>query len=93
MTQDANAPGNTRSTWVRGLLMLIMALAYHVATTVLFFVAIIQFVIALAADSPNARLTAFGRSLGSYLRQIVNFLTFVTEDLPFPFSDWPSGEQ
>jgi hypothetical protein len=32
-----------------------------------------------------------GQSLGRYLRQIVDFVSFATEEVPFPFSDWPSS--
>jgi hypothetical protein len=65
--------------------MLLMTLAFHVCTTVLFFVTIIQFLIMLLNDTPNVRLASFGRSMGSYLRQIVNYLTFATDEMPFPF--------
>ena len=54
------------------------------------FVTVIQFLIMLLNDTPNARLVSFGRSMGRYLNQIVNFLTFVTEEIPFPFNDWPA---
>jgi Domain of unknown function (DUF4389) len=81
-----------RNTWIRGLFMLLMALAYHVSGTVMFIVAVIQFLIMLLNDKPNARLVSFGRSMGRYLQQIVNFLTFATEEIPFPFNDWPAGE-
>lgn len=81
-----------RSIWMRGLLMLLMALIYHVIGTVLFVVTVIQFVIALLNDEPNARLASFGRGMGRYLQQIVLFLTFATEEIPFPFNDWPSGD-
>jgi len=30
-------------------------------------------------------------TLGRYAQQIVNFLSFVSELLSFPFNDWPSG--
>jgi hypothetical protein len=70
----------------------LMGLVFHVCITVLGIVALIQFVIALLNDTPNARLVSLGRNLGNYVRQIVNFLTFVTEETPFPFSDWPAGE-
>lgn len=73
------------------LFMLLMALAYHVASTVLWFVTIIQFLIALMNDKPNDRLVSFGRSIGRYLQQLANYLTFATEAIPFPFSDWPTG--
>ncbi len=52
----------------------------------------VQFLITLLSDTPNARLASFGRSLGNYLRQIAAFLTFAAEEIPFPFSEWPSGE-
>ncbi len=92
MTDNPDAPDNKRNIWMRGLFMLLMGLVFHVCITVLGIVALIQFVIALLNDTPNARLVALGRNLGNYVRQIVNFLTFVTEETPFPFSDWPSGE-
>jgi len=37
----------------------------------------------------DATLVSFGRSLALYLQQIANFLTFTTEEVPFPFKDWP----
>ncbi len=80
-----------RSIWLRVLLMLLLALAYQLCGTLLFFIALIQFVFSLVNDRPNARLQNFGRSLGRYLQQLVNFLSFATEELPFPFSDWPSA--
>ena len=92
MTESSDAPGNKRNIWIRGLFMLLMAIAFHVCATVLGFVTIIQFVITLLGDTPNIRLVSFGRSMASYLRQIVNYLTFASEVMPFPFSKWPAGE-
>ena len=54
--------------------------------------ALIQFVLALAKDTPSSRLMAFGRSLGRYQGQIAIFVSFATEEPPFPFSDWPAGD-
>lgn len=92
MSDISDASGNKRNIWIRGLFMLLMAFAFHVCITVLCVVTVIQFVIVLLNDAPNARLVSFGRSMGSYLRQVVNFLTFATEEIPFPFSEWPAGE-
>ena len=92
MTDNADAPASKRKILVRGINMLLMAIAFHVSWTVMIVMAIIQFVLALATDRPNDRLTAFGRNLGSYVGQLASFLTFASEEVPFPFSDWPSGE-
>ena len=87
--QPAAAPSR-RNIWLRGLLMILMGLAYQLAGTLLFFVAIIQFVLTLVSDAPNSRLMALGRSLGRYQGQIANFISFASDELPFPFTDWPS---
>ena len=79
-----------RKLWIRGLFMVLMAMVYQLSCTLLFIVAVMQFVFALFSGVPNARLLAFGRSLGRYVQQIVRFLVFDTEDMPFPFSDWPA---
>jgi hypothetical protein len=79
-----------RNLWLRAFLVILMAMAYHLATMLLGVLAVVQFVLALVSDAPNARLRAFGQSLGQYLRLIANFVSFATEDVPFPFSDWPA---
>lgn len=88
----ATAPGpGPRSLWLRGLLMVLMAMAFHLAATLLALLALVQFLLALLSGTPNPRLRAFGQDLGQYLRQIAAFVSFGTEALPFPFSDWPAG--
>ena len=92
MNENAETPTRQRNIWMRGLYMLLMGLAFQVSGTVICIVTIIQFLLVLLNEVPNARLVAFGRNLGRYLQQIINFLTFATEELPFPFSDWPTGD-
>jgi Domain of unknown function (DUF4389) len=92
MNENSDTTTNKRNIWIRGLFMLLMALAYQVCGTLMFIVTVIQFVMMLLNDTPNAHLVSFGRSLGRYIQQIVNFLTFATEEIPFHFNDWPSGE-
>lgn len=85
------SPRDNRSIWLRGLFMILMAVAFQISGTLLALAAIVQFVLALVSDGPNARLIAFGQSLGLYLSQIACFVSFATEEVPFPFSAWPSG--
>jgi Domain of unknown function (DUF4389) len=92
MTDNADSTTNRRSIWVRGFFMLLMIFIFQVSGTVIFVVMIIQFVLLLLNHTPNARLVSFGRSLGRYIQQIINFLTYAAEETPFPFSDWPSAE-
>ena len=91
MTENTETTGK-RKIWMRGFFMLLMALAYQLTGTVMFIVTVIQVVFVLINDAPNDRLVSFGRNMARYLQQIVNFLTFAAEEIPFPFSDWPSGD-
>ena len=92
MTENTVTPTSKRNIWMRGFYMLLMAFIFHVAGTVMFVIAVIQFILALLDNTPNGRLVAFGRSLGRHLQQTAYFLTFASEEIPFPFSDWPPGE-
>lgn len=81
-----------RSIWVRGLYALFFSLAYTVSETVLTLVIIFQFLAALITGRVNNALLRFGANLTQYVYQILQFVTFNNETLPFPFSDWPDVE-
>jgi hypothetical protein len=91
MTDSPATLRDKRSIWLRGLLMIMMALAFHISGTLLALGAIVQFALVLLSDKPTVRLIVFGQSLGLYLSQIADFVSFATEEAPFPFSAWPSG--
>ena len=92
MTDTSATSNGKRSIWLRGVLMILMAIAFHISGTLLALVAVIQFVLALFSQMPNARLVAFSQSLGLYLSQIADFVSFGTEEVPFPFNAWPSPQ-
>ncbi len=80
-----------RGTWMRLLYMLMFALIYQVAEIVLAAVVIFQFFFALFAGRPNERLLAFGQGLSTFIYEILRYLTYNSEDKPFPFAPWPSA--
>jgi hypothetical protein len=81
----------SRGTWLRLAYMVLFAVLFWVAESVLIVVAVLQFLWKLFSADTNARLTVFGENLGRYLYQIVRFLTFNSEEMPFPFADWPGA--
>ena len=89
MTEYPMTTVKSRSIWMRGLLMVLMGLAFQLTAALLLLVAITQFVVSLVGQEPNARLRSLGTGLGRYLGQIASFESFATEDPPFPFADWP----
>ena len=81
-----------RQTWLRGLYMLLFFVLYHVVEVVLGAVVLLQFLFTLVTGETNARLLQFGQSLSRYVYQILHFLTFNREEMPFPFNDWPAAD-
>ncbi len=79
-----------RVTWVRGLFMLLFVALYNVAAILIGAVAILQFAWKLISGETNPRLLTFGEDLSRYFYQILRYLTFNTEEKPFPFADWPA---
>lgn len=87
---EAKSHVSQRSTWIRLVYMLILAVAWTIAEIVFVAVAILQFLVKLFTGKPLDNLVDFGRNLAAYMAQIVLFETFVTEELAFPFKPWPS---
>lgn len=71
--------------------MILFVAIWSVSRLIVIAVVILQFFIVLFTGETNPRLEALGQSLATYSYQLVAYLTFVTEDQPFPFDDWPSG--
>jgi len=80
------------ATWLRGLFMLLLLLAFGVAQGLLWVAAIVQFLWLLFAGEPNAALAQFGRSLSRWLADTGRFLLGASEVKPFPWSAWPAAE-
>ncbi len=51
--------------------------------------AIVQIGLRVFTAAPNPELQRFGAGLGRYAAQVIAYLCFARETLPFPFSDWP----
>jgi len=81
----------SRGTWLRLAFMVLFAFILYVAKFVLLAVAVLQIIAALFTGEPNARLTRFGESLSQFIYQIARFLTYNSDDMPFPFADWPDA--
>jgi hypothetical protein len=92
---DPNLKQNVSSsnTWGRLLFMLLFGVIYSVAEIVLLAVVVVQFLFVLFSGEKNPRLLKFGKELSMFVYQVFLFLTFNTEDKPFPFDQWPSTEE
>jgi hypothetical protein len=78
------------STWMRGVFMLLFVVIYGFAEAIWFLVVVFQFVHALVTGKPNLSLMEFSENLCAYIYEILLFLSFNTEERPFPFAPWPA---
>lgn len=91
MNLEANGISNgTGTIWKRGLYMLLFAFLLGVAKFVAFVVVMLQFVLMVLNNAPNDQLLSFGRGLSIYTYQVMLFITFNSEEHPYPFNEWPS---
>ena len=77
--------------WKRLLYMALFAIVHNVVKIILTVAILFQVIINLFTGKSNDRLLVFSKHLSSYIYSILLYLTFNTEQRPFPFSDWPSN--
>ena len=78
--------------WLRILFMLCFSFAVWVVGVLLAVLVLVQLLITLVAGSPNFNLQKTGYQFVLYLRQILQFLLYNSEEKPFPLADFPSAE-
>ena len=78
--------------WMRVLFVAIFWVVFYLSQLVIAAVVIAQCAFTLISGSPNAQLLSFGDSLSRYVQEILRYVTFNTDQRPFPFSDFPKSD-
>ena len=82
---------SAKDKWIRLIFMVLFSLlVYWVVFLLIWVIAAFQFIYSLFAGTPNQVLLPFSASLSEYVKQIVMYLTYNSEEKPFPFVPWPS---
>lgn len=82
----------SKSTWLRLVYMLVFGLLAWVATMVAAVVVVLGFFWVLFTGERNAGLTSAGQSIATYLYEILRYLTYNSDQRPFPFdAAWPAA--
>ncbi len=89
---DKNSLIRDSSVWQRLLYMLLFVIAYSVVETILTAIVLIQILFRLFSGKTNPRLLAFSAEASRYIYDVLQYLTFNSEEKPFPFRDWPSNQ-
>ena len=88
MRDETKANLTSGSTWIRLVHMIVLVIAFNIAELIIGAVVVFQFLSKLLTGNANDQLKSFGAEVGNYLSTIVRFLTFETEDKPFPYAPW-----
>ncbi len=92
MDEDIKNNLKDRSNWLRGLFILLFVVFYNVAEVVLMAVVVVQFGFKIITGDVNDKVLEFSKSLSRYIYEVFQFITYESETMPFPFSDWPDSE-
>lgn len=89
---DSEKKERLENIWLRLLFMVLYFIAHRLASWLLFLVSALQFILVLIQQKENGKLLEFAGSLTQFIYQTGRFLSFLTDEKPFPFSDWPALE-
>ncbi|TVP71919.1 MAG: DUF4389 domain-containing protein [Rhodobacteraceae bacterium] len=74
--------------WKRLIFTLIIGAMVSLAQSVLFFVAVVQFIIILVDQrQPNRRLADFGCMVGDWVAKAARYMAIATDTKPWPFQE------
>jgi hypothetical protein len=77
------------NTWIRLAYMVLFVLLVMAARLLVSIVVILQFALVLVFGRDNENLRNLGQGFGKWVYQAIMFLTFNSNDKPFPFDEWP----
>ena len=76
--------------WVRLLLVLLyFGLVFYLVRALVGIALVLQFVIVALSGKTNHRVVHFTGNLNQFSYHVLQYVTWNTDNRPFPFSDWP----
>ena len=75
--------------WLKTLYLIGFFIVYRVLDLVILLLGAVQWGFRLLTGEANRELASFGGSLGTYVGEIIHYLSGASEEKPFPFKDWP----
>lgn len=82
------------SSWIRLILMVGFAtLLYIIIAPLIFVLMLVQALFVLITGEYNSNLRYLGAALAQYVLQILLFISYNSDVQPFPFTDFPKGDE
>lgn len=74
---------------VRILYMLLFTVVFWIVSWTIALTAIAQLLVRILSGRTSVELARFGGGLARYTERIIEYLTFVTERVPYPIGEFP----
>lgn len=78
--------------WIRVLFVALFWVVFYLTQFVFLFVVIAQCAFTIITSKPNQQLLKFGDALTQYVSEILRYVSFNTDQRPFPFADFPKSD-
>ena len=91
MKPDLKENIKEENTWIRLAFIVLFVVIMQITGMVLTMTVVIQFLTKLLTGRVNGHVSAFGQNLSTFMYQVIRFLTFTRDEMPWPFAPWPDG--
>ena len=91
MRNDPARQAEHESLVLRLIWTILFAIGWQLAELLLMLVVLIQFLHRVFKGVLHRGLLEFGDSLAQFLGQTARYLTFASDDKPWPFASWPAS--
>ena len=93
MSDTTQIEKSVENPWKRLLFIILFGIIFNIVEFVVWVLVVVQFLTKLFTGEVNKQLQLLGTALGAYAGQIIEFLTYYSDDRPYPFRPWSSGAQ
>ena len=91
MNEEIKQRLQKKEIWQRGFYMILFMCIYGFSNFLIISIFFFQYVTLILTGQTNVLLLGFSKNLGAYIHQIKIFLSFNSDQCPFPFSAWPNS--
>jgi len=90
--EDLKKNVKDKDTWLRFLYLVVFGIAFYLSILLTFAASVFQFLAKLFNGSAFAGVAEFGNNLAVYQGQVTRYLTFSSDEKPFPFAPFPTKQ-
>ena len=87
LTENIKEP----SIWVNFFLKVVYLIFLNFIVPFLGFITLLQLLFSIGSKKPNDNHISFSKKVSSYIYQIINFITYSSDQRPWPFNSFPES--